>query len=35
MTIGGLAREQLKKAAKTDFGNDTQRWRNWIEKHVK
>lgn len=34
-TIGRLAREELKRATKQDFGTDATRWQQWIETNVK
>jgi hypothetical protein len=33
-TVGDLAREKLKKAARRDFGKDAPQWRAWVTAHV-
>lgn len=33
-TLGDLAREKLKKAAKRDYAKDAKRWRKWVGAHV-
>jgi len=34
-TIGREARQELKRATKKDFGDNTTHWQQWIETHVK